>query len=98
MSRTPLLALIAAALLCAAPPVSAQQAQADFPDGPSKQTFVNLCGACHDINRVRAGYTPYGCHAVMRMKLYFVALVATVQVAPLLGSRRTNLPDGPGVA
>jgi virginiamycin B lyase len=57
MSKRPLFAVIAA-LLCAAPPANAQQARADFPDGPGKQTFVNFCGGCHDINRVRAGYTP----------------------------------------
>ena len=71
MSRTPLLALIAATLLWAAAQASAQQAQPDFPDGPGKQTFVNFCGACHDINRVRLGYTPEGWHTVMRMMLNF---------------------------
>ena len=95
MSRTPLLALIAAALLCAAPPVSAQQAQADFPDGPSKQTFVNLCGACHDINRVRAGYTPEGWHTVMRMMLNFDVPVPKNEVEPLTQYLIKNFPERP---
>ena len=95
MSRTPLLALIAAALLCAAPPASAQQAQADFPDGPGKQTFVNLCGACHDINRVRAGYTPEGWRTVMRMMLNFDVPVPKDEVEPLTQYLIKNFPERP---
>src|SRR5262249_56312119 len=71
MSRTSLLALISAALLCAAPPAGAQQAQPDFPEGPGKQTFVNLCGACHAINRVRARYTPERWHTRLSMMINF---------------------------
>ena len=48
MSKQPILPVIAAALLCAASPVRAQPG--DFPEGPGKQTFVTLCGACHDLN------------------------------------------------
>src|SRR5262245_14353016 len=44
-----------------------QQPGADFPEGPGKQTVVNLCGGCHDINRLKIGYTPQGWHTVMRM-------------------------------
>ena len=39
----------------------------DWPDGPSKQRFVDTCGGCHDINRVRIGYTPEGWLTVVRM-------------------------------
>jgi cytochrome c5 len=60
MSKQQVLTALAVALLSAAAPANAQQAQADFPDGPGKQTFVNFCGGCHDINRSRAGYTPEG--------------------------------------
>src|SRR6266480_45421 len=83
MSKQPLLAVIAA-FLCAASPASAQQA--DFPDGPGKQTFVNFCGGCHDINRSRAGYTPEGWHTVMRMMLNFdvpVPVEATIKLWPV---------------
>jgi virginiamycin B lyase len=95
MSRTPLLALIATALLCAAPPAGAQQSQPDFPDGPGKQTFVNLCGACHDINRVRAGYTPEGWHTVMRMMLNFDVPVPKDEVDTLTQYLIKNFPERP---
>jgi virginiamycin B lyase len=58
-----LLAVSAVSLLCSALTAPAQ----DFPDGPGKQTFTTYCGACHDINRVRAGYTPEGWRTVVRM-------------------------------
>jgi virginiamycin B lyase len=63
----PLLPVIAAALLSSA----AYAQQADFPDGPGKQTFVAVCGGCHDINRSRAGYTPEGWRTVVRMMQNF---------------------------
>ena len=71
MSNTPLLPVIAGALLCAALPLRAQPAPPDFPEGPGKSTVVALCGGCHDINRLRAGYTPAGWRTVMRMMLNF---------------------------
>src|SRR3954454_692393 len=48
-------------------PAWAQQPAQDFPDGPGKQTVLSVCGGCHDINRVRAGYTPEGWRTVIRM-------------------------------
>ena len=63
MPHHPLLPVIAAAVLCSALPAAAQQAPGGgFPDGPGKDTFVAVCGGCHDINRARAGYTPEGWH------------------------------------
>src|SRR5262244_3794873 len=95
MSRTPLLALIAASLVCAAAQASAQQAQPDFPDRPGKQTFVNLCGGCHDINRVRAGYTPEGWRTVMRMMLNFNVPVPKDQVETVTDYLIKNFPERP---
>ena len=47
---------------------SAIMAQApDFPEGPGKPLFTQYCGACHDINRSRAGYSPDGWRMVVRM-------------------------------
>src|SRR5262249_28247945 len=45
----------------------AQQAQQNFPEGPGKETFVAVCGGCHDINRARAGYTPAGWNMLVNM-------------------------------
>ena len=95
MSRTPLSALIAATLLCATAQASAQQAQPDFPDGPGKQTFVNLCGGCHDINRVRLGYTPEGWRTVMRMMLNFGVPVPQGEIEPLTQYLIANVPERP---
>ena len=52
----PLLSALACALLSSA---GAAQAQ-DFPEGPGKQIVTAVCGACHDITRIRVGYTPEG--------------------------------------
>jgi virginiamycin B lyase len=43
------------------------QPGADFPDGPAKAIVVPLCGSCHDINRLKAGYTPEGWRTITRM-------------------------------
>ena len=53
-----------AALLSMAFPAQAQQ---DLPDGPGKDLVLAHCGGCHDINRVRAGYSPEGWRTVIRM-------------------------------
>src|SRR3954454_16581199 len=57
-----MLAISAAAVVAQTP-----QPGADFPDGPGKALVVPLCNSCHDINRLKAGYTPEGWHTVMRM-------------------------------
>jgi len=58
-----------AATFLAALPAPAQQQQpgANFPEGPGKQLVVDNCGGCHDINRLRVGYTPEGWRTVERM-------------------------------
>src|ERR687888_299656 len=94
MLKQPLWAAFAA-FLCAATPASAQQAQADFPDGPGKQTFINFCGGCHDINRSRAGYTPEGWHTVMRMMLNFDVPVPKDEVDTLIQYLIKSFPERP---
>jgi virginiamycin B lyase len=46
---------------------SAQYTAKEWPEGAMKQRFVSTCGGCHDINRVRVGYTPEGWLTVVRM-------------------------------
>jgi virginiamycin B lyase len=65
---------ISAISACLLGTVMAAQAQ-DFPDGPGKETVTAICGGCHDINRLRAGYTPDGWHTVVRMMRNFGAPV-----------------------
>jgi len=95
MSNRPLAPVIAAALLCAAPPALAQQAQADFPEGPGKSTVIALCGGCHDVNRVRAGYTPEGWRTVVRMMLNFEVPIPKDQVATVTDYLTKNFPERP---
>jgi virginiamycin B lyase len=48
-------------------PASAQYTAKEWPEGPMKQRFANTCGGCHDINRVRVGYTAQGWQTVTHM-------------------------------
>ncbi|HTS39645.1 MAG TPA: hypothetical protein VMH84_03780 [Xanthobacteraceae bacterium] len=59
MSVRSFVPVLIAALLGLAPQALGQAPQ-NFPDGPGKDTFVKVCGGCHNINRARAGYTPEG--------------------------------------
>ena len=67
----------------------------DFPDGPGKQTFVQVCGACHDINRARAGYTPEGWRTVMQMMVNFDGAGPPDQIATLTEYLIKNFPERP---
>jgi len=58
---------LALALFAQALPAQAQYTAKDWPEGAMKQRFTDTCGACHDINRVRVGYTPEGWLTVVRM-------------------------------
>ena len=65
MTKT--LVLSAALLCCATPASSQQQPGSDFPEGPGKATVMAVCNGCHDINRLRAGYTPAGWNMLQNM-------------------------------
>jgi virginiamycin B lyase len=95
MSNHRSLPIIALALLCSALPAHAQQPQADFPEGAGKATVVAVCGGCHDINRVRAGYTPEGWRTVMRMMLNFDVPVPEDQVGTVTDYLSKNFPERP---
>ena len=60
LARTVTVTALSVAL---ATPVAAQ----DLPEGPGKQQVTATCGGCHDINRLRVGYTPEGWKTVTRM-------------------------------
>ena len=64
MSRTSILPVVGAALLCSVVPASSQS----LPDGPGKETVAAFCESCHTFaSRVGAGYTADGWQTVMRM-------------------------------
>jgi virginiamycin B lyase len=67
MMRGKLLMFPLAMAVLGAPAAHAQYTAKEWPEGPSKQRFVDTCNGCHDINRVRIGYTPEGWLTVVRM-------------------------------
>ncbi len=60
-------AAVLSMLLAGSGPVIAQTPARDFPDGPGKDVVLRTCGGCHDLNRLRVGYTDEGWHTVVRM-------------------------------
>jgi virginiamycin B lyase len=71
----------------------AQYTAKDWPDGPSKQRFVDTCGGCHDINRVRVGYTPDGWLTVVRMMQNFSAPVPAEEWGAMTDYLIKNFPE-----
>jgi virginiamycin B lyase len=65
MSKWTILQAFTTLSLCCASAAWSQPAP--FPDGPGKDIVVATCGGCHDINRVRAGYTPAGWNMIQHM-------------------------------
>jgi virginiamycin B lyase len=67
MMRAGLLPFLPIMMLLGTSAAQAQYTAKDWPDGPSKQRFAATCDGCHDINRVRIGYTPEGWITVVQM-------------------------------
>lgn len=86
---------LVAALLCAAAPVHAQQADDDFPDGPGKQTVVTVCSGCHEAGRVRAGYTAEGWNTVQAMMQNMDAPVPPDEWPTVVAYLMKNFPERP---
>jgi virginiamycin B lyase len=63
ISKTCLLPIIAATLLCSTVAVRAQE----LPPGNGREIVAAVCGGCHDVNRIRAGYSTVGWQSVMHM-------------------------------
>src|SRR6478736_9755752 len=76
MPKRSVLLLAAATFLCSALGAWSQPAPPPFPDGTGKETFVAVCGGCHDINRARAGYTPTGWNTLQHMMQNFGTPIA----------------------
>jgi virginiamycin B lyase len=82
-------------MLVGAPGAQAQYVAKDWPEGPSKQRFVATCDGCHDINRVRVGYTPEGWLTVARMMQNAHAPVPPEEWGPMLEYLIKNFPERP---
>ena len=80
-------------LLAAALPAHAQYTAKEWPEGPMKQRFANTCGGCHDINRVRVGYTPEGWLTVVRMMQNFAAPVPAEEWGQMLDYLIKSFPE-----
>ena len=93
IGRSPKTFLLAAMAL--ASPAAAQQPGADLPDGAAKGDVVAICGGCHDINRLKAGYTEEGWHTVMRMMQNFGAPIPPDHVAEITNYLIKSFPEGP---
>lgn len=65
--RTTALTVLSFVIALGAPAAHAQYTAKEWPDGTSKERFVATCDGCHDINRVRVGYTAEGWLTVVRM-------------------------------
>jgi virginiamycin B lyase len=91
MSKPRLSRIIVATLLGSALPAYAQ----DFPDGNGKQIVVSICGGCHEVNRVRAGYSPEGWQSVMHMMQNMEAPVPRDQWPVVVDYLTKNFPEKP---
>jgi len=86
-------AFVSAMLLATGAPAQAQYTAKEWPEGAMKQRFVNTCGGCHDINRVRVGYTPEGWLTVVRMMQNMGAPVPPEDWGPLMAYLIKNFPE-----
>jgi virginiamycin B lyase len=85
--------LLAAAALMLAVPAQAQYTAKEWPEGAMKQRFTETCGICHDINRIRIGYTPEGWLTVVRMMQNMDAPVAASEWAAMQDYLIKNFPE-----
>jgi virginiamycin B lyase len=85
--------LAAAAVLMLAVPAEAQYTAKEWPEGAMKQRFTETCGICHDINRVRVGYTPEGWLTVVHMMQNMDAPVAANEWAAMQDYLIKNFPE-----
>src|SRR5215470_18610293 len=82
---------IAAMLLLGSLPAAAQA----LPDGPGKQIVATACGTCHDVNRIRIGYTAEGWRTVIRMMQNAEVPVAPDQWATVTDYLISSFPEWP---
>jgi virginiamycin B lyase len=85
--------LAAFATLTLAVPAQAQYTAKEWPEGSMKQRFADTCGICHDINRIRVGYTPEGWLTVVRMMQNFDTPVPANEWAAMQDYLIKNFPE-----
>jgi virginiamycin B lyase len=83
----------ASAMLALGSAAHAQYTAKEWPEGPMKERFVATCGGCHDINRVRVGYTPEGWLTLERMMQNFGAPVPAAEWPAMTDYLIKNFPE-----
>ncbi len=78
-----------------APAARAQYTAKEWPEGPSKARFVATCDGCHDINRVRVGYTAEGWLTVAHMMQNAHAPVPPEEWGAMTDYLIKNFPERP---
>src|SRR5262249_45651098 len=82
---------IAAMLLLGCLPAPAKEP----PDGPGREVVATACGPCHDVNRIRIGYTAEGWGTVIRMMQNVEAPVEPSQWDTVRDYLIKNFPERP---
>jgi virginiamycin B lyase len=72
-----------------------QKPGSDFPEGPGKDAVVAVCHGCHDINRLRAGYTPAGWNMIQHMMQNVNVPVAPEDWPTVTGYLMKSFPERP---
>ena len=93
MTRAKTLILATGLMMLGMPFAHAQYTAKEWPEGASKQRFADTCGGCHDINRVRVGYTPDGWLTVVRMMQNMSAPVPAEEWGPMTEYLMKNFPE-----
>jgi virginiamycin B lyase len=65
----------------------------NLPDGPGKETVAAVCGGCHDVNRIRPGYTPAGWLSVIHMMQNFATPVPPEEWPTVTAYLIKNFPE-----
>jgi virginiamycin B lyase len=93
MVRARIFTLVSVMTVLGTSATHAQYTAKEWPEGPSKQRFVDTCNGCHDINRVRVGYTPEGWLTVARMMQNMQAPVPADEWGAMTDYLIKNFPE-----
>jgi virginiamycin B lyase len=89
------LTVLSLMILFGAPAAHAQYTAKEWPEGPSKARFAATCDGCHDINRIRVGYTAEGWLSVVRMMQNVNAPVPAEEWGAMTDYLIKNFPERP---
>ena len=87
------LTVLSLAIVFGSPAAHAQYTAKEWPEGPSKARFAATCDGCHDINRIRVGYTAEGWLSVVRMMQNVNAAVPAEEWGSMTDYLIKNFPE-----